>query len=286
MDWNDIRVSLAVARAGSLNQAAMALNMDQSTVSRRLTALEAQLGTTLFQRSRHGVLPTEAGTVFFASATEIERRATSLVDQVQAAGGQRAGVLRICGDQWTLNRLAANGLWGFMEQHPQIEMRLVSDIPHPTVWHQDPSIGLWFSSKPADGAFAVKLGAVPYAVYAAKGTLPCDWVKLRAQNAAGCRETYEADPSNDPNAEVRLSCTDAATVLESVAAGIGKAVLPRCLGDNDTRLTCLSGPEDDRHRTLCLHVHPDSLSSKRVEAMMAWLRTSFPLIFLPICPGN
>ncbi|MEQ8366301.1 MAG: LysR family transcriptional regulator, partial [Roseicyclus sp.] len=70
MDWNDIRVSLAIARAGSLNQAALLLGMDQSTVSRRLTALEAKLGTTLFQRSSHGVLPTEAGSVFVAKAIE------------------------------------------------------------------------------------------------------------------------------------------------------------------------------------------------------------------------
>jgi len=281
MDWNDIRVSLAIARAGSLNQAALLLGMDQSTVSRRLTALEAKLGTTLFQRSSHGVLPTEAGSVFVAKAIEIERQAGALVDQVKAAGGSHAGVLHVCGDQWILKQLAAFGLLDFMAKNPEVEVVLNSEGNDQRAWHQNASVALCFTAKPVDGAFAIKLGAVPHAVYAADGKNPHAWVRLHKEQDPLEVKTHCADGGAIDDMPCRLRTSDPETVLTSVAAGVGKAILPRCLGDADIRLKCISKREGDLYRNLYLHVHPDALSSKRVEAMVAFLRASFADIFLP-----
>ena len=56
-DWDDIRVFLALWRARSLGQAATRLGVDISTASRRLVALEEQLGARLFERTRQGLAP-------------------------------------------------------------------------------------------------------------------------------------------------------------------------------------------------------------------------------------
>lgn len=60
-DWNDARVLLACAEHGSFAAAAIALGLDQSTVSRRITLLEQAAGRPLFHRRRSGASPTTAG---------------------------------------------------------------------------------------------------------------------------------------------------------------------------------------------------------------------------------
>jgi DNA-binding transcriptional LysR family regulator len=61
MNWDDLRIFLSVARAGSLSAAARALKVSQPTVGRRLKALEDTLGTRLFDRLPEGFAPTSSG---------------------------------------------------------------------------------------------------------------------------------------------------------------------------------------------------------------------------------
>ena len=61
-DWNELRLILAIVRAGTLAKAAANVRLDHSTVYRRLRGIEERLGTKLFERAQGGVyLPTTAG---------------------------------------------------------------------------------------------------------------------------------------------------------------------------------------------------------------------------------
>jgi DNA-binding transcriptional LysR family regulator len=114
MNWDDFKLALAVARTGSLNQAALLLDLNQSTVSRRLTALEADLGATLFRRSHLGLVPTEAGSVFVARAAEIEARTEALVETIRQTDMRPAGVIRLLGSPWVVQQLIRSGLPAFL----------------------------------------------------------------------------------------------------------------------------------------------------------------------------
>ena len=59
MEWSDLRVFLAIARAGTLGAAARKLRLSQPTMGRRLRALEASVGHTLFQRTAEGFVLTD-----------------------------------------------------------------------------------------------------------------------------------------------------------------------------------------------------------------------------------
>jgi DNA-binding transcriptional LysR family regulator len=61
LDWADVRVFLTVAQRGSLAAAARALGVDQTTVGRRLAALERAAGTHLVEKSPAGITLTRAG---------------------------------------------------------------------------------------------------------------------------------------------------------------------------------------------------------------------------------
>jgi len=78
MQWDDLRIFLAVARENSISGGANRLNVQHSTVSRRIKSLEVQLGTTLFERKKSGFELTEAGEELRDSAQRIEREVVGL----------------------------------------------------------------------------------------------------------------------------------------------------------------------------------------------------------------
>ena len=111
-------------------------------MGRRLTALEAYLRTTLFKRSKKGVLPTDAGKILIAQSGEIERQAGAIVDEVRMAEKRPGGVLRLLGNRWTLDRLVSGGLSDLLRKHPDLEINLISGRPGASLWHRHPSLGL------------------------------------------------------------------------------------------------------------------------------------------------
>ena len=97
MNWDDLRVVLAVHRAGSMSRAARVLDVDQSTATRRLAAIERDLGATLFIRSNAGMRANDSGRVVVEEALVMEQRAERMQDRPAAqerhAGRQRAADL-------------------------------------------------------------------------------------------------------------------------------------------------------------------------------------------------
>ena len=74
MQWDDVRLFLALHRVRTVGAAARALGVDPSTVSRRLVALEEALAATLFDRGREGIAPTEAAELSYPLPRRLRRR--------------------------------------------------------------------------------------------------------------------------------------------------------------------------------------------------------------------
>ena len=82
MNWDDLRFFLATARDGSLSAAAHTLEVNQSTVSRRIAAFEAKLETRLFDRLPSGHVLTPAGIALLDMAERVEAEVTTIERQV------------------------------------------------------------------------------------------------------------------------------------------------------------------------------------------------------------
>jgi DNA-binding transcriptional LysR family regulator len=93
--WEDVRLFLAVGRARHVGRAGAALGVDASTVSRRLAALEADLATTLFERGRDGMTPTEAAEDLLPIAEEIEGGMLRFAHAADGLERDVAGVVRL-----------------------------------------------------------------------------------------------------------------------------------------------------------------------------------------------
>src|ERR1700678_568644 len=95
MEWGDLRIFLAIAREGTLGAAARKLGQTQPTMGRRLRALEAAVGLTLFQRTGDGFVLTDEGSAVLSHAERMEEDALALQRQLAGHSEQLEGLLRL-----------------------------------------------------------------------------------------------------------------------------------------------------------------------------------------------
>ncbi|MCE6952902.1 LysR family transcriptional regulator [Cereibacter sphaeroides] len=125
MDWDDLRVFLAVARAESLSGAGKALKLDPATVGRRVARLEEALGARLFAKSPQGYALTEAGQRVLAHAERAEGAMVAAAEEVQGAAGL-TGQIRIGAPDGCANYLLPQVLARICEENPGLEMQIVA----------------------------------------------------------------------------------------------------------------------------------------------------------------
>src|SRR5215468_10546123 len=122
MQWDDVRLFLALHRARTVGAAARALGVDPSTVSRRLGALEEALSSTLFDRGREGVAPTEAAERLLPVAEEIEAAMTRFTATAEGLEREVSGRVRIACPADVAEVVIVPHLPGLLERHPGLSI--------------------------------------------------------------------------------------------------------------------------------------------------------------------
>jgi DNA-binding transcriptional LysR family regulator len=125
MQWEDVRVLLALLGTRNLIEAGARLDMDRSTVSRRLTALEQSLGVRLFSRTREGLRPTSAIERIRPYAERMEIEASALSLAAKATESEASGVVRVATTEALGAFLVAEGLLGLRDQHQDLVIEIL-----------------------------------------------------------------------------------------------------------------------------------------------------------------
>lgn len=282
MNWDDLRVFLAVARNQKLSAAALSVGLDATTVSRRVERLQHALNATLFEQSPAGHVLTHRGRQLLAHVEEIERAALAARGDLTGEPGQLEGSIRVSLSEGFGTWLVARHLGEFHERHPKLMIDLVatSGFLNPSKREADIAIML---ARPARGPLiARKLTDYALRLYAAKDYVrrhepiraPAD---LAAHPLIGyvpdfiyapeLRYLDEVSPGLEPT--IRSSSINAQHRL--IAAGLGLGVLPCFIGDQDPGLDCLLCEEVTITRTFWLVVHRDMRKLARVATFMDWI---------------
>lgn len=125
MNWDDVRIFLAVARAGQILGAARRLGVNHATVARRLTALEADLNTKLLTRRTNGCELTQAGEEFLLSAERMEAEMLGIRSSLGDADVAIAGSVRIGAPDGFGVAFLAPRLGAFTARYPDLKVQLV-----------------------------------------------------------------------------------------------------------------------------------------------------------------
>jgi DNA-binding transcriptional LysR family regulator len=150
MDWDKLRIFHSAAEAGSFTHAGESLRMSQSAVSRQVSALEKELGVSLFHRHARGLVLTEQGEMLFRTASEVMNKLQTAESLLSDSTTKPAGDLRVTatvglGSVWITQRLRE-----FLELYPDIRVELILNdepvdlsmrIADVAIWAREPSQG-------------------------------------------------------------------------------------------------------------------------------------------------
>jgi DNA-binding transcriptional LysR family regulator len=127
LDWDDLRLFLAVARSGSFLASGRTLGLNHTTLARRLTALEKSLGTRLFDRSPRGVAPTKAGLELMHHAERVEEEVLAAGRRIEGQDEQVSGTVRLATTEAFGTSFIAPRVHLLTAQHPDVELELVPE---------------------------------------------------------------------------------------------------------------------------------------------------------------
>ena len=125
MDWDNVRVFLAVARGGQFVAAAKRLKLDHATVSRRIAALEATVGAKLFDRRTTGAKLTGAGERFISAAEQMESAFLHAQGEISGVDLELSGDVRIGAPDGFSTYYLVGALRDFAERHPAVRLQLM-----------------------------------------------------------------------------------------------------------------------------------------------------------------
>ncbi|MDQ7080897.1 MAG: LysR family transcriptional regulator, partial [Paracoccaceae bacterium] len=126
LNWDDLKVFLAVARLESLSAAGKALRMDPATVGRRISRLEEALSTRLFVKSPQGYALTEAGERLAEHASGAERAVIAALDETRSPPNVLSGTIRIGAPDGVANYLLPQICAAICDDNPALEVQIVA----------------------------------------------------------------------------------------------------------------------------------------------------------------
>jgi DNA-binding transcriptional LysR family regulator len=291
--WDDLRVLLAIERAGSLASAAEILGVNKTTVLRRLDALEHDLGVALVRRSSRGVDLTEHSGPALEAARRIAEIVTDVEREIGGLDREPRGVVTVTAPVFFARSIMVGELAALREQHPKVEVHVLTTDIVLDMRGRAADIAVR-NTPPNDGAFVRRrAGAIALGIYASHAYLerrPVSGVRADLLNhqwigletavapADGLRWIDELAPP------VAFRATDQLATLDAARAGIGLAVLPCMIADAEATLVRLDQIQPPTAVTVWLVIQADLKDVPRVRAVSDWLLAMFAKHASTLCP--
>lgn len=236
--WDDLRVLLALSRTGTFKGAAQQLGVAGSTIGRRLDALEAALGTRLFDRTPDGVRATVSAERLVPWAEQVEQATTSLLNVVENFEAKPEGVVRITAPPGVVDAFVAPRLPKLLARYPGLRIELEATVAYVDLTRREADLALR-AMRPATGDLvSVRLAEEQDTLFATPAVVK-RWGPLKSF-ASVPFITYGDALAHIPTARwVREAARGAALVLKSdsataqlaaAQAGLGAVLLPRAFG--------------------------------------------------------
>jgi len=283
LDWNDLRYFLAIHRATTLARAASTLGINATTVGRRLTALEEQVGARLFDRTPEGYVLTSAGRGLLARAERIELEMLGLERAVIGADAKLEGSVRVTVTEMLATRFITPRLTEFHARHPDITLELECTNRAVSLSRREADIALRLARPREENVVTRRLSSVPLALYAsrayfdARGVPPDPDESLSGHDVLLFADSRLFRVENAwfgtrlEGARIALRSDSVSSIYSATAAGAGIALLPRAVADRDPGLVRLPTSSAPEPRVIWQAVHEDLQKSARIRAVLEFL---------------
>ncbi|WP_119388018.1 LysR family transcriptional regulator [Taklimakanibacter lacteus] len=278
--WDDVRLFLAVGRAGGLAGAARLSGISPPTLGRRMAALETCLGRQLFVRQRDGYVLTAKGNEFLRLAEALELNALA-IDRWRTSDAI-GSVVKIAAGTWT-SAFIARHMGDLVGEDEDIQIELVSGAGIADLLRREANLGLRNHRPEIPGLAGRKLTRVEFAIFGGLAYVEgrveardhrrfkaCRWIAFsppgpKTPSGAWIDEHLEHAPN--------LRCRSGQEVLEAALAGRGLCVLPCFIGDVQSGLVRASDIIQELGHDQWLVSHDQDRTQRHIRRVSDRLRS-------------
>ncbi|MGE4372785.1 MAG: LysR family transcriptional regulator [Xanthobacter sp.] len=237
LDWDDLRAFLAVARVGRLTVAARRLGLDHSTLSRRISGLEATLEIALFERSPAGYKITEAGQKLAAEVQQMEHSVIRIQTHVADELHKLTGPTRLTMPEGFSTSFFVYQLHLLRQIHPEISIELIADPSIVSLTKREADIAIMMERPTQGPLVSRKLSDYEYGLYcSAQYRAEHSQIRsihdIRDHIVIGYIPDLIPTPAHDylkdylPGRDADLQVSNILTQVEATMNGLGIALLP------------------------------------------------------------
>ncbi len=282
-DWDDLRFYLAVARHGSTIAAGRALQVNQSTVHRRITALEQRIGRPLVKRHATGYRLTELGVEMVAYAESVEQAVLAFEQHLESARRAAVGVVRVTCPEPLVYRITQSSLLDrFHARYPGIRVEFVMSDKYLDLAKGEVDVALRSGDTDDNELVGRKVADSIWAVYASRKYVELHGKPERVEDLerhplVGFDDTMTQHRAAKwlrqvaPNGRIVARNNSVLGLLYAVKAGIGVAPLPTALGDAEEDLVRVLEPIPELARIWRLLTTPELRRTPRVAAFFDFM---------------
>lgn len=270
LDWDDLRVFLAVVRSGSVRGAAREIGRTHATVARHLQSLQAALASPVLERRQEGQCLTDLGRRILPLAEQVEDNVAAIDRAAFSADTGLAGPVKLSLPESLYLALLYKPIDSFMQRYPMIDLDITAtDTLHKLAW-READVVIRITKKPPDAAFGRKVADSPLAVYASP-----DYLNARPKRDRWIALTYE--PARKPVIEARVTAQadTPAVAAQMIQLGRGVGILPCYSGDTTPGLRRLEEVGLIPDMQIWILTHDDLRTNPRVRALMDHLYEAF-----------
>lgn len=269
MNWDDMRLFLAVARTGSISGAARQLGVQHSTVSRRMRQFEEKLGTRLLERKTGRYELTPAGENVKEASARIEREVLGVDGALLGKDSQQVGPLKVA----ALNNMASTVLMpmfaSFNRKRPQVELHIIVSNIDASLSQREADVAIRLTNTPIETLIGKRVVTVASCIYGSRAYLE----QLREQggeprwigvDCCGFHKTWTRQLSGGHGHH--FYSDDTQLTQSAIREGLGVSILPCFMGDTDPLLQRFGDPDPAYNLGLWVLLHPDLKRTARVLA--------------------
>lgn len=271
-DWDDLRYFLAVARNGTVSGASVDLKVNQSTVSRRISAYEKQHDVRLFERLPSGYVMTQAAENIYQHALEIEAQNQIVERELFGRDTRLQGKLCITASHGMVNTLLMPHLEEFRDLYPEIDLKLSLTTEIRDLGAREADIAIRGTGNPPDHLIGKKIANLGLGIYSS----PKYQARRPQRDELILRGNEPQLPDwvvkHFPDARITLLVDDFIAMQEAVHLGLGMARLPCWLADTGpSALTRLDLEVEPSGWGMWVLIHADLRSTARVRVCRDFL---------------
>jgi len=277
MSWDDLRFALALARHPTMIAAANALHVHQSTVSRRIHALELDLGVKLFELSESGIVMTESGRRVAQRAEKIETLTAELESDIDTERPDDRQSVRISAVSTFITGFLNRHAAAFLSDNPDIRLDFVGEERNAVLERREADMAIRHVRPVGGQARIRKLADMSTTVYAApkfiqpNGALKPDVPWVGFSRPLDFLPEQQWIDANVATKNIVVTLASSATYADTVTREIGVGMLSCMVGDQRTNLQRFTSDVPVMHRESWLMVLDNTRQHPAVRKVMNWL---------------